>query len=193
MSQTITITASAETQDYLQRLKGQPQRIARAICAGMDAANQLAVANIQEKHLTGVGPYPVEEHRLGVRTNRLRGSVRASATRQVSERQYESAIGSNVIYAAIHEFGGVIHRKAAVGKVRLKTDAGGRLIRQANHPHLAVFAKTGAKRAKEVATKTDAYDIHMPARAPFATGIRESLPVYNEEIARRLAAAMKGN
>ncbi|MFT0211820.1 phage virion morphogenesis protein [Pseudomonas sp. F1_0610] len=75
-------------------------------------------------------------------------------------------IGTNVPYAAIHQFGGRIQREAKQGTVRLRTDAKGRLLRQKGHSNLAVFAKRSHKRATEREYNAQAYSIDIPAR-PF--------------------------
>lgn len=76
-------------------------------------------------------------------------------------------ISTNVVYAAIHQFGGSIQRHPMSGLVRLRKDRNGMLLRQADHPHLAVFAKSGHKRVKVVKwTRTQGWTIKIPAR-PF--------------------------
>ena len=51
-------------------------------------------------------------------------------------------------YAAIHQFGGTVDVPAHSVKTRLRTDAKGGLVRQANHKNLAVFAKDSHKRVR---------------------------------------------
>jgi phage gpG-like protein len=190
VSQELHIQLDPAAQRFVAGLPGLPARALAAIARALDKANQLAVAKIQQDHLTGKGPFPVDEHRLGVVTNRLRGSLNASEAK-VEGQRVTSAIGSNVVYAAIHEFGGTIHRKAQAGKVRLRVTAQGSLIRQPGHPHLAMFARGTHKRAKEVAYQADAYDIAMPERSPVRTGIQETRPKYQELISAAVIAAMQ--
>ncbi|MDR1063063.1 MAG: phage virion morphogenesis protein [Azoarcus sp.] len=76
-------------------------------------------------------------------------------------------IGSNVAYAAIHQFGGTIAHDARSQKVRLRTDAKGSLLRQGKSgrkKNLAVFAKDRHKRARETWHQVDAYTVTIPAR-----------------------------
>ncbi|WP_253566523.1 phage virion morphogenesis protein [Burkholderia cenocepacia] len=95
------------------------------------------------------------------RSGRLAGSV-------VPSHDATSArVGTNVVYAAIHQFGGSIQRHPMSGYVRLRKDRNGMLLRQADHPHLAMFAKNGHKRVKVVKwTRTQGWTIKIPAR-PF--------------------------
>lgn len=73
-------------------------------------------------------------------------------------------VGTNMLYAAIHNQGGSIRRQARTQTVRLRTDAAGRLLRQANHPNLAVFASLRHRRALERQASIGAYSIDMPQR-----------------------------
>ncbi|GHU47399.1 hypothetical protein AGMMS50289_22520 [Betaproteobacteria bacterium] len=78
-------------------------------------------------------------------------------------------VGSNVKYAAIHQFGGTIHHAARSVRVRLRTDKQGNLLRQGdkgNSKNLAVFAKDRHKQARETWHTTGAWQVNIPAR-PF--------------------------
>lgn len=181
------IQITPEAQEILKDLK-QPAWIAEAIAKAMAVQNQLTLAQISRQHLTGQGPFPVDEHKLGVRTGRLRGAASANAP-EIRDQRVETSIGDSVEYAAIHEFGGRIHREARSGTVRLRTDSAGELLRQAGFSHLAVFAKPSHKRAKEVSYQAAAHDMEMPERAPFRTGIEERMPEYGEAISRAIVEA----
>lgn len=82
--------------------------------------------------------------------------------------------GSNLIYARIHQLGGVIERAPYSTRVRLRTNAQGRLLRQASHPRLAVFARDAHKHARESWHEVKAFKIRMPSR-PFLGVNREDL------------------
>ena len=180
MSATVTIKLTDEAQGILRSIKGMTEGMSRAVARGMDQANQIAKTRIENQHLTGKGPFPVSQHKLGVKSGLLRKSTWANKAR-VNGNTISSAIGSNVIYAAIHEFGGVIHKDAKSGSVRLRVDRHGALFRQPGFAHLAIFARPQHK-AREVKTKIKAHDITMPERAPFRTGIAESAADYTREI-----------
>lgn len=86
-----------------------------------------------------------------------------------------AVIGTNRAYAGIHQYGGTIERPAHSVKVRLRTDAKGRLERQggsgrsvdARIAHGAMFAKQGEKghkRYRESWATVDAYKIDIKAR-----------------------------
>lgn len=107
------------------------------------------------------------------RSGRLAGSI-AQAYDATSAR-----VGTNVVYAAIHQFGGTIQRHPMSGYVRLRKGRDGMIMRQADHPHLAVFAKNDHKRVKIVKwTRTQGWTIKIPAR-PFLI-LDESASVHIE-------------
>ncbi|VFR54494.1 putative bacteriophage protein [plant metagenome] len=75
-----------------------------------------------------------------------------------------SAGGAAADYAAVHQFGATITRPAHSTKVRLRTDARGRLLRQAGNKNLAVFAKDSHQRARESWHEVGEYTVKIPAR-----------------------------
>lgn len=190
MSDPIKIELTQQAQKVIDSFKEFPSWGMNAVCVGMDRANQLALTNIQKAHLTGRGPFPPEEHRLGVVTNRLRGAAWASPA-VATGTMVTSAIDDNVKYAAIHEFGGTVHHPARTGTARLRTDKLGNLLKQAINANLVIFAKAGHKRVKEVAYKAEAYDVTMPERAPFRTGIEEMLGQYGKQVSEILIEAWR--
>ena len=189
MSET-RIELSAEARALVERM-GSSAVVLDAIRRGMDFQNQLTLGEIVEKRLTGKGPYPVSEHRLGERSHLYRKSVRAAAA-VVNGGTVESSIGANVVYAGIHEFGGVIAHAARKGNVRLRTDKAGNLQRRGANGKLATFAKRHNKYAKTVEYQGKAYTVRMPARAPITTGIESRLTAYGEGISREVVKAMEG-
>jgi hypothetical protein len=108
MSTTITIQLSPSAIALADKFKKAPAEFPHAIKRGMDKSLQIVAGRIQEKRLTGAGPFPVGEHRLGERTGQLK--LRTRATEATIESAGDTAtvtgaIGSSVKYAAAHEFG----------------------------------------------------------------------------------------
>ncbi|ENG0235615.1 phage virion morphogenesis protein [Burkholderia multivorans] len=98
-------------------------------------------------------------------------------------------VGTNVVYAAIHQFGGTIQRHPMSGYVRLRKGRDGMIMRQADHPHLAVFAKKDHKRVKIVKwTRTQGWTIKIPARPFFVLTESDNVHIETEVTAflRRL-------
>jgi phage gpG-like protein len=100
VSVAIHIALDARSAAYVARLKDAPAAAQREIARAIDRENLFTVGVIQKEKLSRRGPKT-----LGVVTNRLRGSMRASKTEILADGSVRSTIGSNVVYAGIHEFG----------------------------------------------------------------------------------------
>ena len=109
MTVVITIELSPEAIALTEKYKNAEAEFPKAIQRGMTRALQIVSGRIQKSRLTGHGPFPVEQHRLGERTVQLKLRTRATPARirfTGDDAVVEGAIGSSVEYAAIHEFGG---------------------------------------------------------------------------------------
>ncbi len=108
MSATITIQLSPQAIAIANKFKAMPQEFPQAIKRGMTRALQIVSGRIQQTRLTGHGPFPATEHRLGERTGQLKlrtQSTPATVKSQSGQVVVEGAIGSSVFYAAFNEFG----------------------------------------------------------------------------------------
>jgi len=108
MSVAITIQFSPGSIVLTEKFQRMPEEFPRAIKRGMDKALAIAAGRIQEQRLTGKGPFPPSEHRLGERTGQLKLRTRSTAAVISSAggvATVTGAIGSPVIYAPVHEFG----------------------------------------------------------------------------------------
>jgi phage gpG-like protein len=109
MSASIQIELTPGAIATLQKFHELPTEFPEAIRRGMTRALEVVTGRIQEHRLSGKGPFPVEEHRLGQVTQQLTRSTRsipATVTSTGTHVEVEGAIGASVFYAAIHEFGG---------------------------------------------------------------------------------------
>lgn len=163
------ITISDNAREIVSHLDKLPARMLRRIARALDAANQLVLVHIQRERMSGKGPFPVEQHRLGVRDNRLRGSLRGVPAFVIGQ-SVVSAIGSNVKYAGAHEFGVTTKPhviRAAPGSA-LKFTFGGKTIlrKSVKHP--------GSK---------------IPPRAPIQTGIQDKAELYAQMISQAIIDA----
>lgn len=111
-------------------------------------------ATLRGRRMKGTGAQILRD------TGRLANSISHTVTGNSVD------VSTDVEYAAIHNFGGTIQRKGRAGSVRLRTTAGGHLMRQKGSPNLAVFAKRSHKRATERSYQGRDYAITIPAR-PF--------------------------
>lgn len=118
----------------------------------------LSARTIKDRSRRGTWPGQILQD-----SGQLVASVTASSGRDFAQ------ISSNKAYAAVMQFGGVIHHDAYSIKTKLRTDAKGNLLRQGDEgkkKNLAVFAKKSHKRAVERIAEHPAHDVTMPAR-PF--------------------------
>jgi phage gpG-like protein len=180
-SHAYTIELSGDALAVLPKIADRPG-LARALARAMDQQNLSTVSHIQQARLSGVGPFPPAQGRLGVRSQLLRSSLRPSKA-VISGDAIASAIGTPVKYAALHEFGGVVKRVLLAGSVRLRTDRQGNLLRQGKNGKLAVFAKRSHKLASTVAySGGKRYDAVYPERAPIRRGIADKAADYSAKL-----------
>jgi phage gpG-like protein len=167
MSADYSIEISGDALEKIPLLRDQAG-IARALARTTDCENQLTVAFIQENYLSFPKDGPVQETGLRVISNRLRGSIRATPA-EITADGVTSSIGSNVRYAAIHEFGfdgneqvsAHVRRRSSVQSFRF----GQRLV------HRKV-------RGADIEVRGFTRHMVMPARRPIGRGIEERLPAY---------------
>ena len=100
---TIQITISGNALEKVSRLADKSV-VLPALARALDYQNQLTVAHIQRAYMSFPKAGPAQPTGTRVQTNRLRSSLRASRCIQTGNG-LESAIGSNVDYAATIEYG----------------------------------------------------------------------------------------
>lgn len=108
MSVAITIQLSPQAIALTNKYRNATTEVPQAIKRGLNKALPIVAGRIQEKRLTGHGPFPVVERRLGERSGQLKlrtRSVPASIVTTGTTSTIEGAIGSSVRYAAYQEFG----------------------------------------------------------------------------------------
>ena len=101
----IPIALTTNAAAVIKRIDTFPARMGQGIAAALDRENELTVGAIVQDNLS----YPADtkktpEHGLRVHTSRLRRSVRPLRA-VVGATEIRSAIGSNVRYAGVHEYG----------------------------------------------------------------------------------------
>jgi|SRR5215471_3718717 len=162
----ITITLPSETVKKMENMAKLPDELSKAVVRGMDSGVQQLVKRIQQRRLTGTGPFPVSDHRLGVRSGVLIGSVAATPAAirgdTVSASITASATHKDFPYALAHEYGATVTARNAPFLV---FKIGDRLIR----------------------TKS----VIIPQRAPFRTEIQspESAKLVSAEIGAEIEKA----
>src|SRR5581483_511083 len=108
MNVEVKIELSPEAQAILQGFRTLPARMAEKMKAAMDKANEEVLGKTSKARFTGRGPFSPGEHRLGVRTSRLRTSLNIAKAYLLSGAGSPTiigSIGSNVVYLGVHEKG----------------------------------------------------------------------------------------
>lgn len=179
---TIQIQFSPQAQELLARVS-DPRVALQAIRRGSDLANQSTIGVIQKSFLSYPKSGPTTPEGLRVITNRLRGSVRASKA-VIDGDTVVSAIGSNVKYAGVHEFGfqGSVMVGGQIRKRRVFRD---------------FLAKNGKATRRKVRVG-DSYvtphrrNVNIPARAPFRRGITRNLETIRQIVSQSIVKALQG-
>ena len=104
MSEPIQVELNGDAEAYLKKLS-DPSQVLTALQRTTDRENQFTVGHIQKDYMSLPGDGPTAPDGLRVKSNRLRGSLRASKAR-FGDDGIVSSIGSNVVYAGILEDGG---------------------------------------------------------------------------------------
>lgn len=172
---------------------------------GIERASLEIVGAAVKGRFSGQGPFPASQNKLGVRSGRLRRSIRATKA-QVNLRTGEISVGfgSNVAYFAIHEFGftGDVQVKGHTRRldggqkfVRGKLTKGyqARLKKKLTERNLA-----GTRKAGSLATTTQVRahkrKLKVPARAPLGTQLQsiQTRAAYLRSLRNALEPLLRG-
>lgn len=154
---TVKIQLPPQIESRLRALQRLPEQLLAATMQTTDLQNELTIGKIQGEKLSKRGPTT-----LGVVTNRLRSSV-SKTPAQFTGDAIVSSIGSNVRYAAAHEFG-----YTGPANVRSHTR------RQAKY----VFGGPNPKAGQPVTVRAHKRSLKIVARRPFGQGIDERQGAY---------------
>jgi hypothetical protein len=104
MSAQIVVTIPPQSQAVIKKIENLPLELPLAVKRGMDFALSIVRGRIQQQRLSGKGPYPPSEHRLGIVTQQLQESLREEPAVIVGNT-ITGSIGSHVFYGFLHEYG----------------------------------------------------------------------------------------
>lgn len=140
MQTTITITRSPRFNGLMQQLENLPAVALQAVGVGMARAGPLVLAAAQEDRFSGKGPFPVAEHRLGIRSQMLRKSLRVTAPQiNADTGEVSQGFGSLVRYFLLHELG--FHGPVAVRPHTRQTKSGKSSNVKAHTRNLSIAAR----------------------------------------------------
>lgn len=176
------LSITRDQREAFARLAGLGTRLLGPLAKAWGSGAQEVLGRAVRGRFTGKGPFPVSQNRLGVVTNRLRRSMRATLP-QVNETSgvISVSMGSNVSYYAPHEFG-FRGRVQVKGHTRRNTPAPqtfrGRLTKGSQ------AAITDALRERELSgnrsrgrvnagyVRPHTRRVNIPARAPLGTELK---------------------
>lgn len=178
---TINETASA----LLRRASAEMlPAVMRDLRATFDRENELTVAHIKQNRATGIGPFPVAEHRLGVKTGRYRRSIRRSKA-VVTGNILVASIGSNLEYAGAHEFG-------FSGTVFVRGHARAQASRNVGKSGKVGVGSRYAVVKGQAFVKGHARAMNITARAPITTGIEDRAAALSNAASKSVIDTLNG-
>lgn len=167
----LNITITRDESAVLRTLADAGKRILGPLARAWGSAAQETLGRAVRGRFTGKGPFPVSDHRLGVVTNRLRRSLRATAP-QVNEADGTVSInmGSNVKYFGPHEFGfrGQVQVRGHTRRFSANTGrtSRGRLTKAAT---ASAKGRIKSGRANYATVRPHSRRVNMPERRPLRT------------------------
>ena len=148
----IELTSNAKA--IVAELQVFPRKMAEGVALAMDRTNADTISHVQKTKLMSSGPTT-----LGPVSRQLLRSVRSTKP-TTSATGIDSAIGSPLVYAGVHEYGAVIN---AENKPYLRFNVGGRWVQK--------------KR------------VTIPARRWLSTGIQERAESYTTALSKPIEEA----
>ena len=186
----IQVELPPEAQKLKKGLEIFPQRIMAALQRGLDKATPHIAARVQEYRLTGQGPFPVADHRLGVRSSQLIKSVRFTNA-VIQGNTVTASIGSPVRYAAVHEFGyeGIVTVRPFFRKNRQRDQFSTveRVSKRSGRRYRSMV-KTASGIGQ---VKGHERRMRIPARAPFGYGVADSDVLITNAVTSELETEFK--
>lgn len=176
-----TVKRDESVDQLLEILRGRGglERIRTALLQGVEMGNQQLQAKIVKGRLTGDGPFPVSQKRLGTVTGRLRRSFRFSRP-TYSRGVLRTSAGSNVKYFGRHEFGGS-GRQIRVKAHRVKAHTKNHLFGRRQRVEIPAHTRQAYLRKDT-----------MPKREPVMAGLREHASrIYGITIEKALIRALE--
>ncbi|HTI72899.1 MAG TPA: hypothetical protein VMF06_23200 [Candidatus Limnocylindria bacterium] len=183
-------------------VSGPRETILGAIKVALDEENDLTLGATQERRLSFPKTQPSTMEGLRVQSNTLRKSL----TRVLATIQGDavfSAIGSNIKYFGVHEFGfeGTVEVAPFVRKRPDRVKLGdGQVVNLKTAARLGKLTKAGKARkgneylegAKDIKVKAHTREVKLPARRMVQRTVEERLSNYANTLGSRIVEALGG-
>ncbi|MEO5712993.1 MAG: hypothetical protein ABIT37_05855 [Luteolibacter sp.] len=173
-------TTDDERAALLARANSLPKLLPALGRAWYSGAKEVLGKAVKDR-FTGRGPFPVAQHKLGVRTHELRKSLRTTAPQvNGSTGEISISMGSNISYFGPHEFGfkGRVqvkahHRNAVAG---LSTGKRGAVDRKLSRRQISKKKEAFLVRGRSTGgtlVRQHSRRVNIPARAPLGTELAD--------------------
>ena len=167
------LTFDLRADELMAQLRSYPERVASSVVKAMNRCTILVQAHVKTNKLTG--------QVLHVRTGTLRRSINREVRASGQTGMIEGIVGTNVSYAAVHEYGfsGTVSVREYVRRVK----AGGRA---------AMGLGRRAKGTAGVTTvRAHSRSVNVPERSFLRSALKDCTPVINLEFQRALLESWK--
>lgn len=162
---TVTVTGDRE---LIAKLTSMPENVRLAITQKIQMLTLMLQAKVQTEHLSG----PTGDHTLSVKSGNLRRSVFQNVESSSVAVIGTVGFSADVVYAAIHEFGGTIDIPEIVpDKAK------------------ALYFLMGGQEV--FASRVRAHTIVIPERAPLRTSLAEMSAFIREQLEETVVAAFR--
>lgn len=171
----LSIRVTKDQSAALLALRGGMARLLPPLARAWASGAQEVLGRAVKNRFTGKGPFPVSENRLGIVTNRLRKSLRATPLQvNASAGTASISMGSNVNYYRGHEFGfkGRVQVKGHTrrGVANTARTTRGKLTRGTINAEKNRIQITGRRNFSYV--KPHSRRVNIPPRRPLGTELK---------------------
>lgn len=194
----VTITLSPGLRDLMT--KGPAALVHGAVAKALDLENELSVGAAVRERMSYPRNTPPTMEGLRVQTGHLRRTLRRSKA-VVTANGVVSAIGSNVGYFGVHEFGFSgnqtvkQHERKLPTRYRLTT---GQTVNHATAGRAGLLTRSGKLRAglgesmpdRYVTVRSHQRRVNLPARAMVRRTVEHRMHAYEDSIRREIVAAL---
>ena len=194
MQTTISITRSPRFDSLMRQLDKLPATALQAVGTAMARSGFAVLQKAVEERFSGKGPFPVAQHRLGMRSKRLKESLTVTPPQiNASTGEVTQSFGSNVRYFLLHELGftGRVQVRSHTRKaVADKRSNSGKLTKDTINRRKNSILVKGRQNYANV--KAHTRNLTIAARAPMTTELQSerTRKTYLVEINRELELAI---
>jgi phage gpG-like protein len=175
----IEINLSQKAQEILGAPGGVPRKVIASIQAAMNLQMELTASAVVKNRMSELRKGPISPDKLRVETGRLRRSMMRGGDGNISKKaeftgnEIVGSVGTNVRYAAVHEFGGTFRRTLR---------ATSRAVERNFFGKKRTVVRIGFRQA---------HSATYPARRPIGRTVDERRQIFVDAISKAIVEASK--